>query len=94
MTQKEVALTINGVKVNIPINTVPKHEPIEENRFGVSLEHANAFIAAFKNQKVKGYKVCNRYHMTGQSASIHAETELWNLLNYKVSLYNLCCKGV
>ena len=76
---------VNGIEVPITVSTVPTTTVVNENRFGVSFSHAKKFIEAFKNQRVRGYKVCQKYHMTGQSASVHAETFLWNILNAKVS---------
>ena len=57
-----------------------------ENRFGVSLEHGKQFITALKNLKIKGYKVFRNYSIPAKSASAHAETFLWNVMEYKVSL--------
>ena len=79
-----VPILVNGVEVPISVSTVPTAPVVNENRFGVSLSHAKKFIDAFKNQRVRGYKVCQKYHMTGQSASVHAETFQWNILNAKV----------
>ena len=77
-------MVVNGIEVPITVSTVPTDLVVNENRFGVSLSHAKHFIEAFKNQRVKGYKVCQKYHMSGKSASIHAETFLWNVINAKV----------
>ena len=79
-----VNMVVNGVEVPITVSTVPTAPVVSENRFGVSLSHAKNFIEAFKNQRVKGYRVCQKWNLTGQSASVHAEAFLWNILNAKV----------
>ena len=77
---------VNGVEVNVTVRTVPADTAVNENRFGVSSSHARKFVNAYKNQTVKGYKVCNKYPMSGRTASVHAETFQWNVLNAKVSI--------
>ena len=74
--------------VKITVNTITLTRPTLENRFGVSLAHANKFIAAFKNHKVNGFNVCNKYALTNKTASVHAHTFLWNVLDYKVIPFN------
>ena len=82
-------MVVNGIEVNINVRTVPADMAVNENRFGVSLTHARNFVTAYKNQTVKGYKVCNKYPMSGRSASVHAEAFQWNVLNAKVCLIGL-----
>ena len=83
---KVVTLRINGTEVTTTVTAVSKSTVTDENRFGVSLAHANAFVTAYKNRRINGYKVCNKYPISGKSASVHAETFLWNVLNSKVSV--------
>ena len=75
---------VNGQEIQVQVCTIPDERPTTENRFGVSLDHAQKFIAAFKNQQIGGYKMCHRYPMTAESASPHADTFAWNLIEYKV----------
>ena len=82
--QELVTTVISNKAVQVTVTTLTEITPTMENRFGVSLEHAKKFITAFKNHKVKGYNVCHKYALTGQSASIHAHTFLWSVLDYKV----------
>ena len=77
-------MMVNGVEVKVTVKTVPAVPAVNENRFGVSLAHARDFVNAYKSQTVKGYKVCNKYPMSGRSASVHAEAFQWNVLNAKV----------
>ena len=82
--QIDGALNFNGKEIPLRIRTIPDDLPTPENRFGVSLSHALQFINAFKNQKIKGFKICHKYPMSSKSTSVHAETFLWNLQDYKV----------
>ena len=78
---------INGKEVQIEVCSIPDTPPVEENRFGVGLSHAMNFINAYKNQIVDGLKVCQKYEISGKSASVHSEAYLWSLINYKVNIY-------
>ena len=62
-----------------------QYPPTDESRFGVSLQHAQEFIQEFKNQQINGYKICSKYYMDWKSASVHAESFAWAILEYKVS---------
>ena len=77
-------MIVRGKTVNLQVRSIPDDRPTLENRFGVSREHALRFITAYKNQQIRGYKLCHRYPMTSESASVHADTFLWNVIDYKV----------
>ena len=84
-----MTVRVQGKDVDVTIRQSPLAIANEENRFGVSLAHANDFVSAFKNQRVLGHKVCNKYPISGRSASVHAETFLWSILNAKVIIHDL-----
>ena len=75
---------VKGKPLTLQVRSIPDDMPTLENRFGVSKSHALRFITAYKNQQIRGCKVCHRYPMTADSASIHADTFLWNIIDYKV----------
>ena len=66
------------------ITTIVDAPVLHENRFGVSLEHAQTFIKAFRNINIQDRKVTHHYPMTASSASVQAETFMWSILEYKV----------
>ena len=73
---KAFLVTVNGV-VDLPL--------LDENRFGVSLQAGVDFVQAFRNLRINGFKVCHKYPLEWESASVHAETFAWNLFEYKVN---------
>ena len=79
-----MSFVVNGNEVTIQVRSIPDDQSTKENRFGVSLSHAMDFINAYKNQQIGGYKMCNKYPVSSISASPHAETFAWNILEYKV----------
>ena len=84
--QAEKEFILDGKMFKFLVNTVTQIPYMEENRFGLSLQHAKDFIQAFKNQQIHGYKVCTTYEMEWKSASVHAESFFWNILEYKVKV--------
>ena len=81
----EKEFIVDGQKVKSLVSTKTQIPPMEENRFGVSLQHAKEFIQAFKSQQINGYKICTKYYLDWKSASVHAESFAWAILEYKVS---------
>ena len=71
------------------VNTVVDAPVVHENRFGVSLEHAQKFITAFRSIKIQDRKVTHNYPMTATSASVQAENFMWSILEYKVTEPNV-----
>ena len=82
-------IIVDGKVLKVLVNTVTQSQPTDEDRFGISLQHAKDFIQAFKNQQIHGYKICTKYHMEWKSASAHAESFAWAILEYKVSYDNI-----
>ena len=80
----EMDFVLDNKPFKFLVTTVTQSKPTMENRFGLSLQHAKDFIQAFKNQQINGYKVCTKYHLEWKSASVHAETFSWSILEYKV----------
>ena len=88
-----VKFVLSNKALDITVRSLTSIPVCWENRFGVSMEHARSFIAALKAHQVKGYKVCRNYSIPGKSASVHAETFLWHILEYKViSIYSMLTK--
>ena len=85
-SQKVVKFVLSNRVVEITVKSLTSNPVCPENQFGVSLSHGKEFIAKLKNHQTKGYKTCRNYTLHGKSASVHAETFLWHILEYKVSL--------
>ena len=88
----EKEFILDGKMFKSLVSTVTQIPCMDENRFGLSLQHAKDFIQAYKNQQIHGYKVCTMYQMEWKSASVHAESFSWNILEYKASYMtqNIC----
>ena len=85
----EKEFILDGKLLKILVNNVTQSPCSDENKFGLSLQHAKDFIQAFKNQQIDGYKVCTKYDLEWKSASVHAETFSWAVLEYKVRSFNV-----
>ena len=66
------------------VSSAVDYPSFPETRFGVSLHKGQEFIRAYKALKVKGFNVCHKYPLNWSSASVHAESFLWNVIDYKV----------
>ena len=80
-----VKFVIANQAIDVTVKSLTSNIVSLENRFGVSLSHGKQFVVALKNLKIKGYKVFRNYSIPAKSASVNAETFLWNVMEYKVS---------
>ena len=78
--QQVVKFVLSNRVVEITVKSITSKPVSPQNQYGVDIAHAKEFISALKNHQVKGYRTFRNYVMPGRSASVHADTFLWNIL--------------